>query len=126
MTTTRSQSATCLPKRQPVMFGCSPMARSSGSRPARSPRNAGPWFEAGTDRSAFGLHGSGEPEIDPALMMALDRGGQCDGMVLHLPTDEVETSLGALFRREMMVKPAVNVPRWLTAQTSNGRYRPDV
>src|SRR5829696_3026151 len=59
----------------------------------------------------------------PGLMMALDRGGQCDGMVLRLPTDEVETSLGALFRREMMVKPAVNVPRWLTAQTSNGPLR---
>ena len=38
-------------------------------------------------------------------------------------TDEVEASLGALFRREMMVKPAVNVPRWLTAQTSNGPLR---
>src|SRR5215203_3827168 len=59
----------------------------------------------------------------PGLMMALDRGGQCEGMVLRLPTAAVETSLGALFRREMMVKPAVNVPRWLSANTSNGPLR---
>ena len=59
----------------------------------------------------------------PGLMMALDRGGQCHGMILRLPPDQVEASLGTLFRREMMVKPAVNVPRWLTAYTSDGPVR---
>jgi cation transport protein ChaC len=59
----------------------------------------------------------------PGLMMALDRGGQCHGMIFRLPPDQVEASLDTLFRREMMVKPAVNVPRWLTAHTSNGPIR---
>src|SRR5215208_2036647 len=42
----------------------------------------------------------------PGLMMALDRGGQCHGMVFRLPADQVQQSLGTLFRREVMVKPA--------------------
>jgi glutathione-specific gamma-glutamylcyclotransferase len=59
----------------------------------------------------------------PGLMMALDRGGQCHGMILRLPADQVQASLRMLLRREMMVKPAVNVPRWLTAGTSDGPVR---
>jgi cation transport protein ChaC len=59
----------------------------------------------------------------PGLMMALDRGGQCHGMIFRLPTDQVQASLNTLFRREVMVKPAVNVPRWLTAHTSDGPIR---
>jgi glutathione-specific gamma-glutamylcyclotransferase len=59
----------------------------------------------------------------PGLMMALDRGGQCLGMIFRLPADQVQASLDLLFRREMMVKPAVNVPRWLTAHTSDGPVR---
>jgi cation transport protein ChaC len=59
----------------------------------------------------------------PGLMMALDRGGQCRGMILRLPADQVESSLGKIFRREMMTKPTVNVPRWLTAATSDGPVR---
>jgi cation transport protein ChaC len=35
----------------------------------------------------------------PGLMMALDRGGQCRGMVFRIPADQVRASLGALFRR---------------------------
>jgi glutathione-specific gamma-glutamylcyclotransferase len=56
-------------------------------------------------------------------MMALDRGGQCHGMVLRLPADQVHASLVTLFRREMVTKPTVNVPRWLTAYTSEGSVR---
>jgi cation transport protein ChaC len=56
----------------------------------------------------------------PGLMMALDHGGQCHGMILRLHADQVQASLDILFRREVMVKPAVNVPRWLTAHTSDG------
>ena len=56
----------------------------------------------------------------PGLMMALDRGGQCHGIVLRVPADSVRESLDALFRREVVVKPGVNVPRWLTAQTVDG------
>jgi len=59
----------------------------------------------------------------PGLMMALDRGGQCHGMVLRVPADQAHASLGTLFRREMVTKPTVNVPRWLTAHTSDGPLR---
>jgi cation transport protein ChaC len=59
----------------------------------------------------------------PGLMLALDRGGRCKGMIFKLPPDQVPTILNALFRREMMVKPAVNVPRWMTAETDEGPIR---
>jgi cation transport protein ChaC len=59
----------------------------------------------------------------PGLMLALDRGGRCKGMIFRLPPDQVSGSLNALFQREMMVKPAVNVPRWLTAETDEGPIR---
>jgi cation transport protein ChaC len=58
----------------------------------------------------------------PGLMMALDRGGQCQGMIFQIAAP-VENTLAKLFRREMTVKPMVNVPRWLTAQTSRGPVR---
>ncbi|HYN52687.1 MAG TPA: gamma-glutamylcyclotransferase [Thermoleophilaceae bacterium] len=54
------------------------------------------------------------------LMMALDRGGQCHGLVLRVPADRVRESLETLFRREVVVKPGSNAPRWLTAQTADG------
>ena len=44
-------------------------------------------------------------------------------MVFRIPPDQVEASLTALFRRELVVKPSVNVARWLTAQTDEGVLR---
>ncbi|MGH6917456.1 MAG: gamma-glutamylcyclotransferase [Geminicoccaceae bacterium] len=59
----------------------------------------------------------------PGLMMGLDRGGQCRGMVFRLPADQVQASLDKLLRREMVVKPGSHVPRWLTAETDDGPIR---
>ncbi len=59
-------------------------------------------------------------EDKPGLMMGLDRGGQCRGMILRLRPERVEESLHKLFRRELVMKPPVYVPRWLTARTGNG------
>jgi glutathione-specific gamma-glutamylcyclotransferase len=59
----------------------------------------------------------------PGLMMALDRGGQCHGMVLRIRADGARDVLGGLFRRELVIKPWVNAPRWLTAQTPSGPVR---
>jgi cation transport protein ChaC len=59
----------------------------------------------------------------PGLMMSLDRGGQCGGVILRLPADQVQASLGRLYRREIVVKPGSNVPRWLTADTDDGPIR---
>jgi glutathione-specific gamma-glutamylcyclotransferase len=57
------------------------------------------------------------------LMMALDRGGQCQGMIFRLPAHQVQESFDKLFRREMVVKPSSNVPRWVTARTIDGPVR---
>lgn len=35
----------------------------------------------------------------PGLMMALDRGGQCKGVLYSLPENDLEGQLGKLFRR---------------------------
>jgi cation transport protein ChaC len=54
------------------------------------------------------------------LMMALDRGGQCRGMVFRVPADRAEAVLHALFRRELVVKPPGTPPRWLAARADDG------
>jgi cation transport protein ChaC len=43
----------------------------------------------------------------PGLMLALDRGGGCKGMVFKLPAHQVRKSLNALFRRELLIKPSI-------------------
>lgn len=54
------------------------------------------------------------------LMMVLDRGGQCQGMILRVPANQAATVLNGLFRRELVVNPPATPPRWLTAQTEDG------
>jgi cation transport protein ChaC len=54
------------------------------------------------------------------LMMVLDRGGQCQGMILRVPADQAATVLNGLFHRELVVNPPATPPRWLTAQTEEG------
>lgn len=56
----------------------------------------------------------------PGLMMALDRGGQCTGIVFRLDHDAMEEQLHKLVRREMRTNPSNNDARWLTAQTPDG------
>ena len=62
----------------------------------------------------------GTPER-PGLMMALDRGGQCRGVLYDLPKDNLEGQFGKLFRREFTYKPINNMPRWITVETAVGR-----
>jgi len=52
----------------------------------------------------------------PGLMMALDRGGQCRGVLYRLPKEDLRTQLGKLFRREFTVKPQNSVPRWISVE----------
>lgn len=63
----------------------------------------------------------------PGLMMGLDRGGQCGGMVLRLAEGTVEAQLGKLVRREMPVrpssKPITQTSRWVHVHTTQGRFR---
>jgi cation transport protein ChaC len=61
----------------------------------------------------------GSPEY-PGLMMALDRGGSCQGVLFQLPDEDLEPQFHRLFRREFTIKPNTNIPRWLTVQTEDG------
>ncbi|KLK93858.1 hypothetical protein AA309_05025 [Microvirga vignae] len=56
----------------------------------------------------------------PGLMMAMDRGGQCRGMLYRLPGHSLQEQLGKLFRREFTVKPANSMPRWIRVATEEG------
>jgi len=59
----------------------------------------------------------------PGVMMSLDRGGQCQGVVFRLAPDNLEGQLGKLVRREMTVKPPNNLPRWIAVETDQGPLR---
>jgi cation transport protein ChaC len=61
----------------------------------------------------------GTPE-QPGLMMALDRGGQCQGILYELPNDDLEGQFGKLFRREFTYKPPNSMPRWIKVETAFG------
>jgi glutathione-specific gamma-glutamylcyclotransferase len=56
--------------------------------------------------------GRGSPE-QPGLMLALDRGGACHGMLLRIEARKVHDELRVLWRREMLTE--VYEPRWVTA-----------
>ncbi len=62
----------------------------------------------------------GTPE-QPGLMMALDRGGQCRGVIYELPKSDLEGQFGRLFRREFTYKPANSMPRWISVETKAGK-----
>jgi glutathione-specific gamma-glutamylcyclotransferase len=59
-------------------------------------------------------------EDQPGLMMALDRDGQCRGVLYRIPAATGEQNLGKLVRREMSAKPPTNVPRWIRVETDAG------
>lgn len=56
----------------------------------------------------------------PGLMMALDRGGACRGVLMDLEPGEKAAQLDKLFRRELPYVPASNAPRWLRVATAQG------
>lgn len=56
----------------------------------------------------------------PGLMMALDRGGQCKGVVFRLIESDRRRQLDKLFRREMTLKPTSYRPRLLQLVTEKG------
>ena len=56
----------------------------------------------------------------PGLMMVLDRGGQCRGVMYTLPEADPEAQLDRLFRREFTFKPINNIPRWIRVTTDEG------
>jgi len=59
----------------------------------------------------------------PGLMMQLDRGGTCEGLLMRLPQDEELAELNALWRREITAKPPGNMPRWIDIATGSEMIR---
>lgn len=59
----------------------------------------------------------------PGLMLALDRGGSCKGIVLRLPPHAIEENLARLVRREMPFTPSPIPARWVAVRTAKGTLR---
>ena len=57
----------------------------------------------------------------PGLMLGLDRGGSCRGVVFRIEASKVESELEIIWRREMV--SGSYAPRWVTAQTPGGPVR---
>ncbi len=61
----------------------------------------------------------GTPE-QPGLMLVLDQGGECEGVVYRLSPEGAEAGLRDLFRREMRGKPDPMLPVWADVETEDG------
>lgn len=59
----------------------------------------------------------------PGIMMALDRGGQCRGVVDRLAEERLEAELHKLIRRELSILPAAFPWRWIGVETEAGPLR---
>ena len=62
--------------------------------------------------------GRGTPEL-PGLMLALERGGACEGIAYRLAPDQVKSELAILWNREMLA--GFYKPQWVTATMRDGR-----
>lgn len=80
---------------------------------------------------AYGWHRSfclplnswrGTPER-PGLMLALDRGGSCEGVVYRLPDNDHHDQLRRLVRRELGYRESVRSTRWINVRTDTGTVR---
>lgn len=92
-----------------------------------------PEFEFDERRSAtaYGWHRSfcltltrwrGTREL-PALMLALDRGGSCQGVAFRLPAPDHFKQIALLLAREIDANPPTNIARWITVKTQSGPLR---
>ena len=59
----------------------------------------------------------------PGLMMALERGGRCDGVIYRLPDGEKPAQIERLLRREIDDHESVASVRWVPVRTARGRVR---
>ncbi|MDO5620310.1 MAG: gamma-glutamylcyclotransferase [Paracoccus sp. (in: a-proteobacteria)] len=81
--------------------------------------------------TAFGWHRSfclkmnrwrGSPE-QYGLMMALERGGRCDGMIYRTPDGDAENQLRRMIAREIAYHENIPMIRWSSVHTPEGRKR---
>ena len=61
----------------------------------------------------------------PGLMMSLERGGSCKGVIQRLPAAEAAEKLELVLRREQFWLPSAHKAIWLTV-TSGGRRLPAI
>lgn len=64
----------------------------------------------------------GNPQ-QPGLMLCLDRGGQCRGVVYRLPAGRIKENMDLLIRREMSMVPSAFPGRWIKVMTEAGPLR---
>ncbi len=57
----------------------------------------------------------------PGLVLGLDRGGSCRGMVFRVPAENGQAVMDYLYERELVT--GVYIPRWLHVDTHGGRVR---
>ena len=62
--------------------------------------------------------GRGTPEL-PGLMLALERGGNCEGIAYRIAPEQVESELALLWNREMLA--GYYQPQWVPATLGDGR-----
>lgn len=55
----------------------------------------------------------------PGLMLALDRGGSCRGVLCRIAADKRGAALDSLLWREMGATPPTNVPRWVSVRSGS-------
>lgn len=81
--------------------------------------------------TAFGWHRSFCLDIQrwrgsteqPGLMMALEKGGRCDGVIYRLPDGEKPAQIERLLRREVDDHESIGSVRWLPMRTAQGPLR---
>jgi len=59
----------------------------------------------------------------PALMLALDRGHSCTGVVYQLSGLDLKVQIVRLLEREIDANPPTNVPHWINVSTPSGNHR---
>jgi len=81
--------------------------------------------------TAFGWHrafclelkrGRGSPNL-PGLMMALEHGGRCEGIVHRLPDEDHFSQLSRLLHREIGSMEGARATRWITVETKKGKLQ---
>lgn len=81
--------------------------------------------------TAYGWHRSFSLKIErwratstqPGLMLALERGGQCNGIVFELSAEQCRRDLRALVAREIKYREVKSMVRWVYVKTANGVQR---
>ena len=81
--------------------------------------------------TAFGWHRAFSMKIEryratkeqPGYMMCLNRGGQCEGMVLRLPDENHLAQMEKLLRREVSRKGGLESARWIDVESEAGTVR---